>query len=230
LPFRWLYLGVTMGMGFMALAAWRGSWLAKSANNPTSAEAPKATALYRSPALWLLAVITALGFLSEGVLENWSAIYLRSALSLSAALGAAGPAVFHTAMLVGRLSTGGLMRRFGRQSLLRAAGALTAAGMLLALVTSNPLVTLAGLLIAGLALAGVAPVAFSLAGDAAPRRLGAVSAFITTVGYSGFLVGPALIGGLTEWFGIRVALGSLVVTGILIGGLELVRGRTHIKT
>jgi MFS family permease len=225
LPFRWLYLGVTVGMGLMALAAWRGSWPARPVSLEASAPSPASRGLYRSPALWLLAVITALGFLSEGTLENWSAFYLRSALRLPASLGAAGPAVFHTAMLVGRLSTGALMRRLGRPMLLRAAGALAAGGMVLALATPHPAVTLAGLLLAGLALASVAPVAFSLAGDAAPQRLGAVSAFITTIGYSGFLAGPALIGGLTEWLGIRFALGSLVAAGVLIVGLEWLRGR-----
>ncbi len=84
----------------------------------------------------------------------------------------------------------------------------------------HPLLTLLGFLIAGIALAGVAPVAFSLAGNHAPQHSGAVSSAITVISYSGFLLGPALIGGLAELFSLRLALAALILGGGLILGLS----------
>jgi fucose permease len=164
----------------------------------------------------LLALLTTLAFFSEGAMENWSAIHLRSTLGGSAVLGAAGVAVFHGAMLIGRLAAAGVLARVSRLAVLRGAGVATAAGMLVALATTSPVVTLAGLLCVGLALSAVAPICFSLAGDAAPQARGSASALITTVGYTGFLVGPVLIGWVAELTTLRIALGAVVLAGVLV--------------
>jgi MFS family permease len=91
--------------------------------------------------------------------------------------------------------------------------------MALALVTIVPPYILAGMLVAGLALSGVVPVVFSLAGDFSPGRAGAASATVTTIGYSGLLAGPVAIGALAEWQGLRLALGLVVLAGAAIVAL-----------
>jgi MFS family permease len=94
------------------------------------------------------------------------------------------------------------------------AGLLAACGMALSLVTTQPPLILTGFLIAGLALASIVPIIFSLAGNVAPERSGQVISVITICGYSGFLVGPALIGALADAWGLRVALVSLIFMGL----------------
>ncbi len=221
MPYRWLYAGLAAAMVALALVAGRSQITETAPAEAAEAHSlPTRRAVWRLPGLLALAGVVALAFLVEGTLEDWSAIYLRSALALPAVLGAAGLVVFHLAMLAGRLVTGRLEARVGRRRLLQLGGGLTAAGMLVALATPQPPVVLAGLLLAGLALAALAPAAFSLAGDLAPERVGEASALITTIGYLGFLAGPALIGGLTEAVGMRAALGTLVAAGLLIVGLS----------
>jgi MFS family permease len=44
---------------------------------------------------------------------------------------------------------------------------------------------------------------------------------VTTLGYGGFLLGPVLVGGLAEILGLRVALGVIAVSGLLIFALAL---------
>ncbi len=97
---------------------------------------------------------------------------------------------------------------------------LASLGMIVALATEHPPLILAGFLTVGLALAAVAPVAFSLAGDLAPDRAGQASSVLTTLGYGGFLLGPSLIGGLAELTSLRAALMSGIVTGLLIALLS----------
>lgn len=216
--FRLLYLAVGLLVAIVVLA-----W----ALTPSSAahRAPSersAASLYRHPVLLLLAAIAALTFLSEGAMESWSAIYLRSSLGLPALVGAAGVAIFHAAMMTGRLATAVVVRRLGRVPTMRSAGVAVVIGMALALATEAPPLILAGFLVVGLALAGVVPVVFSLAGDAAPGRSGGASSVITTIGYAGFLIGPGLIGAVAEVTSLRLALGTVVLTGLsvaLLAGL-----------
>jgi MFS family permease len=68
--------------------------------------------------------------------------------------------------------------------------------MFVALATKSPVLVVSGFLLVGLALAAVAPVAFSVAGEMVPDRAGSAVSVVTTVGYGGFLLGPPLVGGL----------------------------------
>ena len=175
--------------------------------------------LWQSLPLLTVAVIATLGMLSEGEMEHWSGVYLRQTLGLSALLGGSGVAVFYGAMAAGRLGAAWVIRRFGNRATLLGAGLLSAGGMVLSLATREPLLVVAGFLVVGLALSAVVPIAFSAAGDLAPGRAGAAISAVTTLGYGGFLLGPVIVGGLAEIFGLRLALGTIAVAGVVIFAL-----------
>lgn len=181
----------------------------------------KAGGLYRNLPLLLVAAIATLGMLSEGEMEHWSGVYLRGTLGLSALLGGSGVAVFFGAMTLGRLGATWTIARFGDRRTLLGAGLLTAAGMSLALATREPALVVAGFLVVGLALSAIVPIAFSVAGDLAPGRAGAAISVVTTLGYGGFLLGPVIVGGLAEIVGLRIALGTIAVAGVVISTLAL---------
>lgn len=172
--------------------------------------------LFREPVLLLLGGVVALAAVSESTLEIWSAVYLREVLCLPALVGASGVAGYHLAMFTGRLLTARLALRFARRTLLIASGLVALAGMTLALSTTYSALVLGGFFIVGLALAGVAPLGFSLAGDLSKGRAGETSSVMTLVSYSGFLVAPGLIGMLANAFGLRAALGTIVLSGLLV--------------
>jgi MFS family permease len=69
-----------------------------------------------------------------------------------------------------------------------------------------------GYLLIGVAVCAVAPIAFSLAGDIDPTRAAASIALAGTLGYSGLLLGPVVIGLLADGTTLRAAL--LVVVGL----------------
>ncbi len=193
---------------------------------PESAGAVERYALYRSLPLLLVAAVATLGLLSEGEMEHWSGLYLRQSLGLPALLGGSGVAVFYAAMAVGRLGAARAIDSFGDRRTLSGAGLLAAGGMALALATREPTLVVAGFLLVGLALSAVVPIAFSVAGDLAPERAGEAISVVTTLGYGGFLLGPVIVGGLAEIFGLRAALGTIAVAGLAIFALSLsVSGR-----
>ena len=93
--------------------------------------------------------------------------------------------------------------------------------MLLSLATTSLADVVGGFLLVGLALAAVAPLAFSVAGDLVPERAGSAVSVVTTFGYGGFLLGPPLVGGLAEAIGLRAALGIIAVAGVAVFALSL---------
>jgi len=212
--FRSIYVGLTV-MLLVAAAIFLKAPVPRSVrmNLPKDGASRE---LLRDLRLISLAVIVAMAYFGEGSLENWSTIYLRDYADLPVALGASGVVVFHLAMLTGRMTSGIMVGLLGRRPLLIGAGLITACGILLATTIKTAPTVLIGFFAAGITLSVVAPLAFSIAGDLYPTRSGAASAIITFVGYSTFLLGPGLIGGLAQAFGLDRALGVIMLGGLLI--------------
>jgi MFS family permease len=206
--FRLVYLVPLIPLSAVILAVATTRFPAPE-RRPEDGEKGAVLELWRSLPLLLIAAIATLGLLSEGEMEHWSGVYLRQTLGFSALLGGSGVAVFYGAMAAGRLGAVWAIGRLGNRRTLLGAGLFTAGGMALALATREPFLVVTGFLIVGLALSAVVPIAFSVAGDLAPGRAGAAISVVTTLGYGGFLMGPVIVGGLAELFGLRLALGTI---------------------
>ncbi len=223
LGFRQVYLLVLIPLGAVVLGVLSTAFPAS--HGPETGTKDGRYALFGNGPLLVVALVATLALLSEGEMEHWSGIYLRETVGLPALLGASGVAVFYGAMAVGRLGTAGAVARFGNRRTLMGAGLLTAGGMSLALATQEPALIVGGFLLVGLALSAVVPIAFSVAGELEPGRAGEAVSVVTTLGYGGFLMGPVIVGGLAELFGLRLALGTIAMAGALIFALSLQVGR-----
>lgn len=215
-PFRWLYVGIAgiFVLYVVIVSAGRPLPEVSGTDDGESGVDGDRRSPFRRPLVLLVAVIVCLAFFCEGTLENWSTIYLRSGLGIHTALGASGVAVFHTSMLVGRLATARVMTRVSRRRLLVGSGVLGTVGMVLALATAVVPLVLIGFAMVGLAMAVVAPLGFSLAGDLAPKQSGQASSVVTFVGYGAFLVGPALVGGVADATTLRIALATVIAASV----------------
>jgi MFS family permease len=142
----------------------------------------------------------------EGAIGDWGTLHLRQDLGAGAALAAAGYAAFALAEASGRLSGTALLERLGRTPVLVLGGLTACAGMLLASLAPDVWLALAGFAATGLGLANLFPAAIARAGLLA----GASGVALTsTLGYSGFLLGPPAIGFLASEFGLRAGLTTL---------------------
>jgi hypothetical protein len=165
--------------------------------------------IHLSRTLVALAAVAFGCFLAEGAANDWSAVYLHSSLGASAALSAVAYTLFAGAMASGRLCGDRLADRFGATRLVRYSAGAAAVGFASALILSETVAGLAGFIVLGLGLASVIPLVFTAAsrlGEAGPNL-----AVVAGSGYAGFLVGPALIGGLADAVGLPSALGAVVV-------------------
>ena len=216
--FRSIYIGLALILLIAAVIFLRAPILRHLRTNAASDSTSRE--LLFDPRLISLAVMAAMAYFGEGSLENWSTIYLRDFVNLQVALGASGVVVFHLAMQTGRMTSGVAVAILGRRSILMGAGLVAACGILLAITIKAVPTVLVGFFIAGITLSVVAPLTFSIAGDLYPTRSGGASAVITFIGYSAFLLGPGLIGGLAQAFGLDKALSVIMLGGLLISILS----------
>jgi MFS family permease len=156
----------------------------------------------------LIALCTAY---DEGAIGDWSALHLRQDLGASAGLAAAGYAAFALAEATGRLSGTTLIERLGRTRVLVLGGLAACAGMLAAALAPDVGVALAGFAMTGAGLANLFPAAVASGGLLAGSD-GVV--IVSTLGYSGFLLGPPVIGLLASEFGLRAGLVTLSFLGL----------------
>jgi MFS family permease len=175
---------------------------------------PHITLRRPSRALVPLGLIAFCGLFAEGAAADWSAVYLAGPVGTSAGVAALGYASFSLAMAAFRLAGDPLTTRWGATALTRRGALVSAAGLAAALVVTEPAVVLVGFACWGAGLAALVPVAFRAAGSVPGIPSAAGIAAVTTVGYSGFLVGPPTIGALAEVGGLRVAL--VLVLGLLL--------------
>jgi MFS family permease len=207
---------------FAAAAAWcfRSPSL-QERPEPGSAAAKVSVAVFlRSPFLIVPAIVVLSAFLVEGSMDIWSVIYLRETLAASAVAGGVAFAAFSLAMVIGRITAARLLFGLGYRTTLRVAGIGTlAAGAIAASATTTVIAGVAFLFL-GFFIASAAPAAFGLIAETDVDPLLAVAG-MTTVGYTGFVVGPPIMGALAEHVGLRATMAVLVAMGIgvALGGV-----------
>src|SRR3954453_1067671 len=121
-------------------------------------------------------------------------------------------------MAWGRRFGGRLVLALGERQRLVGGALLAAAGAVAAVTTGSLAVALGGFVLVGLGLANVFPLAIARAGLLGGAR---GIALATTVGYTGLLGGPPVIGFLAESAGLPAAVGSVAVLALVAGVLVL---------
>jgi fucose permease len=177
--------------------------------HPDLNQHPEASASRWSGGMILLGAIAGASMLSEGATANWAAVYLSGPLHATAAVAGLGYAVFSLAMVTVRLSGNRLLAHFRPNRLLPALAAVATIGFGAALLIAQPSVSLFGFGCLGVGLASVVPAVFSAAGRIPGVHPGTGVATVAACGWAGFVCGPPLIGQLSEWTSLPVALGVL---------------------
>jgi MFS family permease len=154
--------------------------------------------------------------LVEGSMADWTAVYLKTSLLTTESFATIGYAAFSLAMLAGRLTGDALKARLGAVALGRSGGLIATIGMAFALVVGQPWASLIGFACVGWGVSSLFPMAFSAAGNAKGVNQGVALAAIATMGYTGFLVGPPLIGFIAQATGLRLALAVVVMLSLVI--------------
>ncbi|WP_329256205.1 MFS transporter [Actinoallomurus sp. NBC_01490] len=212
------------GGGLLALPAALAigrTYIPEHTSEEENEDSPTATARrsrrVRMPlVVYLVGALAFAAFMMEGSIADWSGLYLSRELGAGEAVGALGYPLFEAAMLTGRLVGDRLRGRLGTRRLLTYAGLGTAATVMVVVLAPVPKVALLGFFLAGLAICTVTPTTISVAGTVAPGRSAGAVAQVGAMGYGGLVLGPVVIGFLSDVSSLRVGLGVAAVLGLLI--------------
>lgn len=195
---------------------------------PTAAREQGAALAFPTRAMLALGLMAFCVVLGEGAMSDWSAIYLHGTLHTGAGFAAAGYGVFSAVMTVGRLGGDRLTTWLGPTTLVRLGGCIAALGMTLALLGFSVPLALLGFGCVGAGFSVVFPLAVSAAGRTTKMAASTAIAMVATCAYSGFLIGPPVIGLLAERLSLRVALGLVVVLSLCAALLARAIRRDHL--
>jgi MFS family permease len=195
--------------GSLLAAAWMSSHLIVDQPDPTHHDGP----LFRLPnkSMMTLGIITFCCMISEGSMSDWSVNYMENIAHASITLAPIGLSAFATSMTFGRIFGDALRNRFGDRTMIVGGGLTALTGLCAALVFPLPYVTIGGFFLVGLGLSSIVPIAYSIGGNEKNLPPGVGLAMVTTVGYSGFLMGPPVIGFIADWQDLRVSLGIIAI-------------------
>jgi predicted MFS family arabinose efflux permease len=151
----------------------------------------------------VIAIFAAILFLVEGALLDWSALLLVGEHLVSAAHGGLGYMVFSIAMTLSRFTGDGIVARFGNRMVLTLGGVIALLGLCGLLLAPVAWIGMVGFVLVGLGAGNIVPILFRLAGTQHTMPKGLAVAALTTAGYAGMLMGPAVIGFLSKGIGLH---------------------------
>jgi Major Facilitator Superfamily len=213
------------GVALVATAWWNGRRGSRDRPPNEASTVLSISALWRTPALWIPAVVVLFAFLVEGSMDIWSGLYLREQLGASAGAAAGAFVAFAGALFVGRLFAARVLFGLGPRRTILVAGIGAGIGGTIAVLSDSVPVVAAAFLLMGLGISAVGPAGFSLVEETGADPAGAVAA-VATVGYSGFVWSPPLLGWIADTVDLRAAMSVIVVAtlGIVASGVVAVRG------
>ncbi len=166
--------------------------------------------------LLLIGLLIFAGMTAEGVMYDWCVLYLKQEVGMSQDVAALGYAAFAGAMAVARFAGDSLRSRFADGVMLRGSATLAAVAMAAVLLSGDPVVSLIGYALVGIGLAPIVPLLFTAASRVPGSSSAAAIAAVSSIGYSGFLVGPPLIGAIAHAASLTSALTVVVIASALL--------------
>jgi len=158
-----------------------------------------------APVLVATGIVAFCGMLAEGALAEWSTNYMREVMHSTDFFAPAGLTAFSLAMLVGRFIADRGRIYYGDRKLVTISSIIAIVGIIMTISVLHISIVILGFFLGGLGLAAIVPIAYSKAGNTPGIDPGTGISMVTTIGYSGFIIGPAFIGFLADWQGLRVA-------------------------
>ncbi len=180
------------------------------------AESKKASVAGRLPvAFWAYWIVVIVGMAIEWCITYWSADFLVKEGGLSKANSAGLLSIFFVAAVVGRFLGSRLARRIRPSKLVLFSIAFAAAGFLLFWLIPVLSLRLSGLLLAGLGIANLYPLAISLTLATVPQQADSASARISLGSGLSVVIVPFVLGAFADHVGLRSAF-SIVAMLLLI--------------
>jgi MFS family permease len=214
------YLSVMIGMpwlGLMTLAAfaalvgiWGARHMPQLGDDETETAPPKRKIADLPRALLAVAVFMFLVTLTEGVMADWAAVYLSERLGSPDARAGIAVTIFSTFLAGGRFIGDILKTRLGAVLQARITTTCAAFGVLLLVVPLPLWCAYVGFALVGFGVSSAYPLGVSAIAALDDQYEASNIAIMATVAMGAFLVGPPLIGFVSEATSLPIAFACLL--------------------
>lgn len=179
---------------------------------------PEKRPFFVKPDRYLLAlgIMTFCIMLCEGTMFEWSVNYYEKEIRAEKQWVTAGFNAFVIAMALGRIFGDRFIQRFGQVPILIFNAFLMACGFGLAAFFPFLLPATIGLLLIGLGDSILIPVVYTMAARSRKMPASYALASVSIIGSWGFIVGPVLIGTVSEAFGLSTAFALVGLIALCI--------------
>ncbi len=222
LSWRWGYLLIAALLLLMTLLfiytrrQWDNGHTTSLEDNPSEASASIRQTLSR-PLVWLMMLTFLLYTGLEITIGQWSFTLFTEQRGIDVDTAGLWTSSYYACILGGRILLGWVVGRIGENRMLAISMAGSVAGASLFVLASGAMLSFAGLLLVGLALAPIFPTLISQT----PKRVGQRYAshaigFQVSAAMLGIVIGPSLVGLLGVRFGLQTGALVIVVLALLM--------------
>ena len=166
------------------------------------------------PLIILIGIACFIIFMTEGAAMDWSGIYLTQQYGVNAAFAGLAYTFFAIAMTTGRFTGDYLIRYFGEKKLLTYSAICATLGLALVSIAPYWWLVLVGYTLVGTGCSNIVPIMFSRAGRQTVMPSAVALSCVSTMAYTGILVGPAFIGMVSELIGLSTVF--MALSGLLL--------------
>lgn len=164
---------------------------------------------------------TFISFLIEGAVMDWSGVFLLEVKKLEVAYAGLGFSFFSGAMLLMRFCGDALLLHFGPKKVVGLGALVAIGGFVMTMIAPSGYSNLLGFFLIGLGMANVVPTFYSVLGRQSIMPVGIAVAAVSTLGYLGILMGPAIIGFVAHITNLVFAFGGLAILLVILEGIML---------
>lgn len=158
---------------------------------------------------------------TEGMVADWSAVYIRDVLNAPPETAALGYSACALTMMLMRFGGDLLLPRFGVKKLLIWSSIISFTGVLLLVLVHHPSMGILGFAVVGFGIALGIPLLITLAARTKGFSDGAGVGIFATYAFIGFIIEPPLVGWVAEQSNLRWGLGLIAVISLLGSFLAL---------
>jgi MFS family permease len=161
-----------------------------------------------------LGVIGFCSMASEGMMFDWSGIYFKEVVRVPPSLVILGYTSFMIMMASGRFMADYVTSKIGRKRLLQICGIMISTGLYTAVIFPYLVTSTIAFMIVGLGVSSVVPSVYSAAGKHTRVPPGIALATVASVSFLGFLMGPPMIGYISQAAGLRYSFSVIGIFGL----------------
>ncbi len=215
-----LHLALVVPIVALSMALFLGGFKPAPARFAATGDKAPMFARPTLPILVLVAV-TLSAMLLEGASIDWSAIYMRTVFDSGPFIAGFTVALFAFSQATTRFFADSFVDRHSPSGVARVLLAAMAAGVLIVFLSPAPSLSMLGFALLGIGSSAIFPLAISAAAQRTDRPAAINVAALSQISFIAFLLGPPLLGFVSDHFGIRSAYGvgiPFIVLSLLTAG------------